>query len=291
MQRVENTFCFGGLLEGPLLDDSKLPKLQQWEQQTQKQGFPFHLSIDLRSYSLLPDQDFLPIPREQNLCVKVQALLNAFIDLLDPEEVERSMSTLNTSEYFPGTELQTVYALGPKGEVLTKQREKKTTTVVTKKVPLFSKFNIRRLGTIVGVFLVLLVAASPLIRTHFFKKSVNVTLNAVAFDQILSVKKTWVHEDYLVVELLVNDQLDSPEELDIAYLEETSLQRRIVLESLARKRLYAEIRDRERNLLSSGEYGMERPVSADGEEFVSPEQQFLIRIPFHPEMHSITLNP
>jgi hypothetical protein len=121
---IEGTIVLNGLIEGPVLDDANSrDRLRQWTRDLARLGIDFNLEFTGGNFSLLPDNK----PRS---CAQLgdsphEAIRQALEQLLEPwpgNLLSRVTSTLRSSEYRKGEEVQSVYIIGPDRKVRAEQR-------------------------------------------------------------------------------------------------------------------------------------------------------------------------
>jgi hypothetical protein len=157
--RTEGTIVFDGLLEGdmPAEPDAE-SRMRAWVRRAATRRLKFSLDVSGGGFSLLPDdepivvEDLDPEPEE-----KVAEALREFLDVFDPPERTRLFSTLRSSRFGKDEETQTIYALGPTGELETRQRVVEARTAAPL-VPVSGRDRARIIllgvGVLVAVFLV-----------------------------------------------------------------------------------------------------------------------------------------
>ena len=120
--KTEGTVVLDGLVEGTLPAGAE-GRVREWVRELAARGLELHLELDGDSFSLLPSSAPLPVARlghrpAEAVKEALQALLRTF-----PEAERASVfSTLRSAEVQPGLEVQTVYVVGPGGEVETRER-------------------------------------------------------------------------------------------------------------------------------------------------------------------------
>ncbi|HUT60839.1 MAG TPA: hypothetical protein VNA25_23580 [Phycisphaerae bacterium] len=160
-ERVEGTIVLDGIIEGKLTPQPNAEaRLQDWIDNTAAPNLKFSLSIEGNSFSLLADDR--PILAEVLGASPARTIEQRLQELLDilPEQLRRSASsTLRSTEYRKGKEIQTLYAIGPDGRFHSAQRiiEAKTTPA-PQPMSLKDKLRFGALG--LGVALVILAVSS-----------------------------------------------------------------------------------------------------------------------------------
>lgn len=156
--KVEGTVVLDGLVEGrlgPLPDTQK--RLREWVRAATAAKLPFTLEIDAGSFSVLADNT--PIDVEALAFKPARAIAEALGELVNVFPTGHRaavLSTVRSMEYRANIEIQTIYAVGPEGEIHTQER---TIEAVTKAPPqpMTSKQKIR-LG-VTGLIVALLIFA------------------------------------------------------------------------------------------------------------------------------------
>jgi len=124
---IEGTVEFDGLIEGRLPADfghEIEPKLRQWAAFARQAGVTFTLEIDGATFSLLVDSQ--PIAAEAlgaDPAATVKDLLEQLLKVFPPPHRTGVFSTLRSSEFRPGTEVQTIYAVAPPGRIEIQERQ------------------------------------------------------------------------------------------------------------------------------------------------------------------------
>ena len=119
-EHVEGTIVLDGLVEGRLPDGDDLrDKLAEWETfVTDELGLKLTLDTSATAFSLLPDNEPVPVtelgPDPQDT---IRQALERLLALLPTELRANVFSTLRSSEYRKGQEVQSLYAVKPDGSV------------------------------------------------------------------------------------------------------------------------------------------------------------------------------
>ena len=160
--KTEGTVVLDGLVEGrlgPLPDTEK--RLRAWVRAAAGAKLPFTLEIDGGSFSVLADNT--PIDVEA-LAFKpartVAEALDELVKVFPTGHRAAVLSTVRSMEYRANIEIQTVYAVGPDGEIHTQERTVEAVTKAPPK-PLTRKEKIR-LGVTGLIFALLIFAVSSI---------------------------------------------------------------------------------------------------------------------------------
>ncbi len=124
-RNIEGTVQLDGLIEGrrPADGESIDPRLREWVEFARQSGVRFSLDIDGSAFSVLPDSsplaadDLGPDPAET-----IRQLLDSLLQVFTPPQRSGVFSTLRSSEFQPGREVQTIYAIGAGGKIECQQR-------------------------------------------------------------------------------------------------------------------------------------------------------------------------
>jgi hypothetical protein len=121
---IEGTMILNGLIEGPLTDDADAAgRLRQWARDLAGLGVDFNVEITGGSFNLLPNNRPLscaPLGDPPDEAIR-QALEQLF-EPWPPNLIPRLTSTLRSSEFRKGEEVQSVYRITPDGKVRVEQR-------------------------------------------------------------------------------------------------------------------------------------------------------------------------
>ena len=123
-EKTEGTLVLDGLLEGKLPDDPGAEDiLREWLDFAASLKLSFNLEIDGNSFSILADdkpiraEDLGPRPEE-----RIADALDQLVKAVPAQKGQRIFSTIRSIEYLPGSEVQTIYALGRDGTIQTSER-------------------------------------------------------------------------------------------------------------------------------------------------------------------------
>lgn len=156
--RVEGTFALDGLVEGGLggAGEELRGRLLAWADTARAAGLNVSLDVSGDAFSLLGESrpvrasDLGDAPAQ-----RVAALLFDLLKILPVAQRRNVFSTLRSTEYRPGEEVQTIYAVAPDGSVQTHQRTVSARTEAPP-APLTMKQKVRMgltgLAVALGVF-------------------------------------------------------------------------------------------------------------------------------------------
>ena len=123
-EKTEGTLVLDGLIEGKLPDDPGAEDiLREWLDFAESLKLSFNLEIDGNSFSILADdrpiraEDLGPRPEE-----RIADALGQLVKAVPAQKGQRIFSTIRSTEYLPGSEVQTIYALGRDGTIQTSER-------------------------------------------------------------------------------------------------------------------------------------------------------------------------
>jgi len=133
-EKVEGTVVLDGLIEGKLPDEPGAEEvLRQWLDFAASLKLKFNLEMDGNSFSILADDKPIPAedlgPRPEE---RIADALGQLVKAVAAQQGRRVFSTLRSTEYLPGCEVQTIYGLGPDGTV---QRSERTLQAETTPPP------------------------------------------------------------------------------------------------------------------------------------------------------------
>lgn len=129
-KHVEGTYRLDGLIEGPLPDQpGSQQRLAEWARKSKSIGAPFDVQIDHGSFSALAGETVLEVASQtQPLEDIITETLDDLLNLFPPSQRGQLLSTVRSLEYRPNEEVQTLYAVGPNGRIVTEQRSVEATT-------------------------------------------------------------------------------------------------------------------------------------------------------------------
>jgi len=123
-QKIEGTVVLDGLIEGsvPALPDAA-DRLRQWVDVAASANVHFSLELDGNRFSLLADRT--PVLAQllgRDPAEAIGGALGELLKAFPPPERRGVLSTVRSTEYRPAEEVQTVYTIGPDGQIHTQQR-------------------------------------------------------------------------------------------------------------------------------------------------------------------------
>jgi hypothetical protein len=121
---VEGTVVLNGLIEGPLPDDPAVrDRLRTWVRDVARLGLEFQLETAGGSFSLLPDNQPRAVqPLGDSPHEAIRQMVEQLLEPWPRDAAGRVTSTLRSSEFRRGEEVQSVYLIGPGGSVRVEQR-------------------------------------------------------------------------------------------------------------------------------------------------------------------------
>lgn len=164
-RNIEGTVTFDGLLEGRIPAESAHdiePKLREWVTFARQGGVKFTLEIDGATFSLLADTQPVPVTAfgGEDPATAVKQLLDQLMNVFAPPHRTGVFSTLRSSEFRPGKQVQTIYAVVPPGRIEIQERQVDAETHPPDE-PLSTKERVK-LGVTGVLIAVLIVAVSSL---------------------------------------------------------------------------------------------------------------------------------
>lgn len=109
-EKVEGTIVFDGLLQGRLSDESVGEKLREWVAFAGKLGLRFSLEQRVGAFSLLPETQPASVEAlGDDPAATIRQSLEQLAAIFPPHDRGQLFSTLRTSEFRPGREVQSVY--------------------------------------------------------------------------------------------------------------------------------------------------------------------------------------
>ena len=259
-ERIEGTVILDGLIEGRLPDDPDFEsKLRQWVQLADSLGARFSLDLGGGTFSLLPDQGPFATSKfggapDDGLRQALEQLVSAF-----PEELRGGVfSTLRSSEFRPGEEVQTLYLVQNTGTVQAKTRIVDTRTSPAKR-PLSGKNKVKRgalgaLGAVallgvLSLFIDLRSLVGDFVDTLRPLGSEKVSVDTAAFSGFLTVDGVRVDSNRRKLVLMLKRLEGYPvgeeqlEQVWEATAGPAALKHRLALEAIAQGYLRAELFD------------------------------------------------
>jgi hypothetical protein len=122
--KTEGTLVLSGILEGKLPGGAEFEdRLRQWIEFANSLGLAFHLELEGNSYSILADSKPLPVEAiGPDPAEKVAAALGELLKVFGDDERRQVFSTIRSVEYRKGQEVQTLFHVGPDGDVRMRER-------------------------------------------------------------------------------------------------------------------------------------------------------------------------
>jgi len=254
-RHVEGTMELNGLIEGPLPDDAGAEdRLRDWVRGMREMGVVFHLEVTSGAFSLLPSND--PWPSQPLGDVPHESLSQALEQLLEPfpaELARRVTSTLRSSEYRKGEEVQTVY-LNDGGTI---RREQRTVAAETEAPPQpISPKEIARtlaIGAVVAAALLGITSlfvdvpglARQLIGTVRPIRADDIEIDVSAYGAFFTVEKKEVAGDALRITLRRTDKFPLTDEAlqQAADEADDAIKERLAVAAIARGYVRCDIHD------------------------------------------------
>lgn len=162
-ERIEGTIRLDGLIEGRLPPEGDVAdKLREWTRFVAELGLKFSVEVDGNAFSVLADARPVPVAKlEPDPAQSIKEALDQLLLVFPAQQRTSIFSTLRASEYSPGKEIQSVFAVGPDGQIAIRERTVDVDTH-TPEAPLTIKERVK-LG-LIG----LCVAVAVLAVTSFF---------------------------------------------------------------------------------------------------------------------------
>ncbi len=123
-EKTEGTILLDGMVQGttPAIPNAE-GELRQWVSSAAAVGLVFHLQVDGGSFNVLAGDEPCDASRlGKDPAAKLEQLLDELLRTLPPPRRGQTFSTLRSTEYRPGKEIQTLYTVGPDARVLARQR-------------------------------------------------------------------------------------------------------------------------------------------------------------------------
>ncbi len=185
---LTGTYYLDGLIEGPLGSASDAQaRLADWMRLAQQAGYGFSLEIEGSGFSLLGDTARRRAPSPTtDMAEPLRDLLQQLAQSFPLELRSGLFSTVRSVQYGENLETQTIYALGPDGEVDAQQRTVDTATAMPEP-PLTRKDHIR-FGLVSLVALIAIFGISSLfvdwgdMFTKTMRKVTPVDVDAIAIE-------------------------------------------------------------------------------------------------------------
>lgn len=160
-KKTIGTFKVEGMLEGPLPADGGdcEAKIKTWVAAARATGLTFSLDRSGGHFSLLADERLLQsstFAAGAGLGEKLQSMFERLLEAFPVQMRMELFSTLRSTEYRPGSEVQTIYAVAPPGTIDSQERSVEADTVAP--LPQLTSQGKRRIA-VLGLFMLLLLGA------------------------------------------------------------------------------------------------------------------------------------
>lgn len=275
-RNIEGTISFDGLIEGRIPADfahEVEPKLREWVTFARSAGVKFALEVDGTTFSLLVDSQPLPIARiGEDPAATIKQLLGQLLQAFPPPHRTGVFSTLRSSEFKPGVEVQTIYTIVPPGRVDIQERQVDASTQKPEE-PLSNSERIKLgvYGLVVAA--IVLAIGSLFIDYGALWSQISNTVRPIDTEQIAI--ETGAYADLLSVEKIETQSIDrklclvvtvkpaegfprTDEQLDARWQEAATLQEKLAIEALARRAMRVEQYDAEGKLIATSEVALTR---------------------------------
>lgn len=214
---IEGTYKLDGMLQGKIPADCRgimEPALKEWCQSATHSGFPFSLQIDGGSFSLLCGNEIQQIATDGiSIADTLTESINALIESFPEEGKAQLFSTIRSSEYQKGTEIQGLYMIGSEGTIRSQTREIDAETV-TPDTPLSSRDKLK-----LGLMAFGIIAVFALISSFFlpYKDWFGGARNRLSVLKVEDIAfDTRLYQDYVRVEPLALDRRKGGMQLKIS---------------------------------------------------------------------------
>lgn len=123
-ERIEGTISLDGLIEGRLPPEGDTAdKLRQWTRFAGELGLRFSVEVDGNNFSVLADNRPVPLDKlEPDPAQAIKEALDQLLSVFPAPQRTNLFSTLRASEYAPGKETQSLFAIGPDGRFAISER-------------------------------------------------------------------------------------------------------------------------------------------------------------------------
>ncbi len=125
----EGTFFLDGLIEGPFFGPEDQDGIERLVQNASRYGIKLNVSSDGGRFSILPGLEVVNLRNNRSARELIVKLLEQWLADYSDDECRQLMSTLRSSQYVPGKELQVIYGIRPDGIVAAEEREVDADTV------------------------------------------------------------------------------------------------------------------------------------------------------------------
>jgi hypothetical protein len=122
-EKIEGTVVLDGLIEGPLGSPQVEEGLREWARAAADDGLRFSLAVEGGTFNILAVNK--PVPADQlgsDVAARVERAIRDLRKLLPPDSLKGLFSTLRSTEYRKGQEVQTLYVIAPDGALRRGQR-------------------------------------------------------------------------------------------------------------------------------------------------------------------------
>lgn len=272
---IEGTVVFDGLIEGRIPPDAAHevePRLREWVTFAQRAGVRFSLEVDGNTFSLLVDPN--PVPSDklgEDPAATVREALDQLLQAFAPPHRMGVFSTLRSSEFRPGKEIQTIYAVSPPGRIELQEREVDADTEAPPE-PLTNRERVK-----LGLTGLLAAAVVVLISSYFvdygallgqIRDSVTpidtdaIVIEADAYKSLFTVtaaKTDTVDRRRCLILTLerVEGYPNTPEQLNARWKKAQTIYEALALEALADGAIRIEQYNKDGKLVASAELAME----------------------------------
>jgi hypothetical protein len=265
-EKVEGTIVLDGLVQGRLPDSGDIAgRLNEWVELVRKLGLSFNLEARDGRFSLLPDNQPASVkalgdPPEHALEQSMQQL----IELFEGEDRRQLFSTLRSSHYRKGEEVQTVFTV-VQGLLHLQSRSLPADTVAPPE-PLSTKEQIKlaAIGSVIALAVLGIALLFPGVRAMFGQiadvvkplDTKELTVDLGPYEGLISCTVDEKKSDRSALTLVLKRGDKFPAADPATGSEagsETSVSHRLALESLIRGYIRVELFDADGKYLSTGE--------------------------------------
>jgi hypothetical protein len=266
-EKIEGTIVFDGLLQGRLNDDPAIAaKLRQWVSFLVSLGVRFSLEVRDSGFNLLPESGAASTEKLGDAPAHtIEQAIGQLVDLFPESERAHLFSTLRSSEYRKGEEVQTLYTLA-NGQTRIQSRTLQADTVAPPQ-PLSTKERVKVgvIGVLLAVGMLGIALLFPGVRAMFGQvaeivkpldtNDIKIDVGpyapyiTAAFDEkqsdrtalVIKLKRT---KEFPKDEAALNSLIATPGQ---------ALKAKMAVENLARGYLHVELFDADGGFLASGE--------------------------------------
>lgn len=248
----EGTARFAGLLEGPIPPDGdEVPR--SWVTKARGAGVRLDFSTDGGLFSLIPHtEEAVDWNRAHPVDRVLAGLLSELMEALPEGCRAHCMCTLRSVEVLPGRERQTLYSIGPGGEIQVDQRDVEKATEPPPRPPDPRRLMRRGLTGAAVLFLLVLVSLPFLPYRIWWNRAVSNLVRAPAesltvetgpFDSVYEIGAvSWdAGEGKYRIPLRFRTGLDAGN-LEDAWFRSESMSAKLALEDVRRGEIECEIR-------------------------------------------------